>query len=343
MAGILFPHSHIPESLINGMIHFFKNVRLFLPWYMEPSGSIKDKPIKILNPPESLKPKEDFKYLVSEYQLWMRKNRDRSYIETIKSARDREPTPDRTWEIRNLLRNRVKSAEGTSEENIIKWHLILHLAREIEEQHITVDGILMTLKKKDSLLKGSIENPDETKSLLEDLRPFEDEPLPDDRGLERIYGAWIGLFGEYLRSDEPLITINRRIMSDISERWDRFFIKDDSGYDRSVDLTLPELSHLSSARQAKIRSEYPVDKVFTEIMTLISGLPKNPARNLKELEKVSDDFNNSFPWELSEEAFGISLKHLNPPPDNGLAQRGNVLMKLSNKTLIYMETRNIHG
>ena len=347
MPTILFPHTYAPESLIRKIAAFFGSVKIFQPWYMEPpeyarspdgaglsDANADEGRILVVNPPENLKPGGSFLSLVNEYRLWMGQNRDKSYREIIKSGNDSELHDSATWEIRKLLRNTVRTISGEEEDNILRWHLLLHFAKELETQQVEVDSLLKNLKDKDSLLKGSIERADEAKNILEDLPPFDQESFSDDKKLEQIFDAWFGLFVGYLKENELFITYNRHVMENISRRWDNRLFTNGLKKSPPVPMMFPDLSHLSPAEQDRIKTKYRVNEIFKEIKVLISDLYKDPGHKLKALTGLTKDFNDTFSWDLSGRTLRLSLKYLQPAQDKEFPEGEMVFRHLANKILI---------
>ncbi|MFC1866962.1 hypothetical protein ACFL0H_02350 [Thermodesulfobacteriota bacterium] len=343
MPVLLLPHSELPEALIEKVITFFGPINTCLPWFMEHPGFINDKAIEFSYPPESLKPKEEFRTILKEYSHWVKQNSDRSYLQIIKSDQGSELTDNTTWEIRQMLGRTVQSASGKEETNILRWHLLLHLAREIEEQRMAADKILKSLKDKNSLLEGSIEKGDSVTSLLVDLPQFEKEPVLTDINLGQVLEAWFALFGGNLKKGELLITLSRHVMDYLGERWDGVCGGDGSTNISTLKFKLPDLSPHAPEEQNKIKREYGIDKRLKDIKDLIFILEKDPARNLAKLDNLSGEFNESFPWNLSGRTFKIILKHLYSASDKEALQREGILGKLSSKTIIFAEEGPVHS
>ena len=196
---ILFPHTYLPESSAKKILIFFGPLTIFQPWFMEQPGFMSGADgrnlVQVLNPPNNLKPEEGFKTLLSEYHHWIDDNQDKSYQEFLKASQGRNFTENTTWEIRQMLRQINKSTSTAEEANTLKWHLILHLAREVEDQRREAERMLGILKEKASPLKDIIEEDDDLISLFEDLPPFGSELPGGGYQLGEIFEAWFALFG----------------------------------------------------------------------------------------------------------------------------------------------------
>ena len=336
MTGILFPHSYIPESLIVKVINLFGPIRIFQPWYIEPPDYLKDGPVELIYPPETLKPKGSFESLVKDYSQWAMQNQDRSYMEIIKSGSDNGPAENTTWEIRKLLTSAVKSASGGVDKDSLRWHVILHLARDIEEQSMSFDSALKDLKQKDALLQGSVENIDTTRDLLEDLPPLGHVSLSDGGKLEQLFGAWLGLFGEYLNDHELLITFNRHVMYNISERWDNLPDKDGQERGGLIEWIVPDLSGQPLTDKDSINQK-DIEKRIRETIGLILDLHKNPEGNIDALSSLSKEFNDSLQTDLTGGTLKILIRYLYPVSDKELTQGDMIFGQLSNKTILLAE------
>jgi len=212
---ILFPHSHITVSDLNKTLARYENLTICRPWFMDdpflPTEGIDMSAIRIQRPPETLKPEPDFITLISEYKIWLRQNRDKGYGAFLAASRQGAPSEETPWEIRQLISK--AGAEGrrdSAEEQRFKWHLILHLAREVEENRLEAEQLLNKLKDQRSPLEGALEEAPPS-------RFFEKTPLMksqlqlDDYHLRQVFEAWFGLFGEYLPDEGSLITLDPQV------------------------------------------------------------------------------------------------------------------------------------
>lgn len=326
MSTYLFPHFNPSESTLRKIISFLGPIKICLPWFMTPPQFIDDTSIEILYPPDNLKPKDAFRSMLSEYRSWVKQNQDRSYIEIIKSNRAGKPGEDATWDIRRMLIRGVGSMSDTEDDSITKWHLLLHLAGDIEEQQAGADKILKTLKDKRSPLEGSIEKALDINSLFGDLPGLDAESSITDSTLVQIIKAWLGLFGGYLKKNELFITLNSQIMDYLSELWDGFSANDISK-NRITVLDIPDLSnHTPTKSEEKIK----------KIKDLIIDLGNAPSENLKSLDILNKELSDSFPEELSKATLKCTLKYFYPISDESLLNSQKTLEYLSGKTLILL-------
>jgi hypothetical protein len=220
---ILFPHSSLSEREARRIFSSFGPITIFQPWYMEPpsfslEGEYRDA-VKILNPPSHMKPGEGFKGLLSEYKTWIKQHRDKSRTAFLKLGRGLESDGNTTWEIREVLRGASLAGRETSrqlrqngeEQTSLRWHLILHLARDMEEDRRDADKILLALQDKESPIKGLLGDM-EAINPLTDVSPFASDPQKIFYPTALIIEAWSALFGGYLNGEELLLTFSRSVM-----------------------------------------------------------------------------------------------------------------------------------
>lgn len=210
--AILFPHSYLSRSARDRILSSFGSITVCQPWYMESAVGTEenDDRITIIRPPEDLKPPEDPRKLLSEYRLWMSQNQ--GY--TPPPAKGGE---DATWEIRHTLRQTGKEVRKPVEEQGLKWHLILHLERELEENRTAADEMLLRVKAERSPLAEAIGETNPSHGLLDDL-PLSNSHLSiGERHLSPVLGAWFGLFGRSLPDGGSLVTIAPDVLSYAAE------------------------------------------------------------------------------------------------------------------------------
>ena len=249
---ILFPHSSLSDKEMRRVFSSFGPVTLFQPWYMAPplfaSESLYREAVRILKPPAHMKPGEGFKGLLSEYKTWIKQHRDKSRAAFLKIGRGLESGGDAIWEIRETLRSTLRKPQHKREEPpALRWHLILHLAQDMEEDRREADRMLLDLKDKESPIKGLLGEV-EAKNPLNDLSQFGSDPQKQFYPTELVIEAWLALFGGYLKGNERLLTFSPSVMDYVSEARDPAWSRDEkrvlkrlSGKD--VILMKEELGH----------------------------------------------------------------------------------------------------
>ena len=206
---ILFPHTQLESRLLERLIEVFGSVTLCQPWFTEPTVLLKeDGGLKVLFPPEPLKPKDDFKRLLSEYQGWMMDNQGKNRPGAFSTG----GTGDETWALRKAIRDAEKDADGPGLKNTLKWHLVLHLARNLEEERGSAQALLQRAAKAKSPLAEAMEKNEEIPDMFEDLPLSGTYPYVNDRHLNLIFDAWFGLFGNQIEKDAELLTLDGQVM-----------------------------------------------------------------------------------------------------------------------------------
>jgi hypothetical protein len=226
----LFPHSHLGEQDLKNVLPLFSPLSIFQPWFATPPDFISQKEyqdeVRILNPPSHMKPEQDFKGLLSEYKTWIDHHRDSSLAAFMKASQMTGPAEESSWEILKTLRD-SDSAQGGSdkptqeqdEPRYLKWHLILHLAMDMEQERQEADRILKGLKEGKSPIEDLL-GEEVVKNPLRDLSQFDSDPGAVSYPLAQVFDAWFGLFGEQLKEGDLLLTMSRQVLDYASETWD---------------------------------------------------------------------------------------------------------------------------
>jgi len=209
---ILFPHSCLPGAAKERILSSFAGLTVCEPWYMERGGDARgdDARIDILHPPEDLKPPKDFMRLLAEYRTWMGQNR--GYTPPPLEAGE-----DATWEIRHTLRHTGKDVRESVEAQVLKWHLILHLERELEENRTSADEMLLQVKAEKSPLAEALGEATPTNGFFDDLARSDSLPSIEERHLKQVLSAWFGLFGSSLPRDGILLTMAPEVFNYAAE------------------------------------------------------------------------------------------------------------------------------
>jgi len=206
------------------MLPIVERLMICQPWFMEqPFSTLEgdETPlIDILLPPDNMKPKEDFKGLLSEYQFWMRQNQDRGYAAFLSATQKAALSEDTSWEIRKMIRQTGQDIPVSQESPALKWHLILHLARAFEENLMAADDILKQVKQQKSPLQEALGEEAQVQNMFDDLLQPETDLFVDEHHLQQVFEAWFGLFGETLPDHGILITLNRHVINYVKKIFD---------------------------------------------------------------------------------------------------------------------------
>ncbi|MGD9033369.1 MAG: hypothetical protein PVH02_11940 [Desulfobacteraceae bacterium] len=341
LPAILFPHAYLPEPMVKKILSFFGPITIFQPWFMERpvlgSGANEANAVQVLRPPDDLKPGEDFMIRLSEYRHWIEQNSDKGYTEFLQVSQENDLTEDTTWEIRQMIRRGTRQASAPQEDPALKWHLILHLAQDVEDQKLEADKALMALREKDVPLKGTVEESGEMDHLLADLAPFGSEPIGDEYRLRQILEAWLALFGGYLNEKALLVTSSRHVMDYVTDLWKESQYEEQGEALASICFKFPDLSQRTLGDLAEIKETRLNDDKIRELKALILDLGKNAANNVSRLEPLAKEVEASGPWEISKGVLNIVVNYFAPLRESGQKKMHRVLKQISNKTIILVE------
>lgn len=217
---ILFPHTHIAKADLQELLASYGSLTICQPWHMDGylSGGLTEdfSSVKIVRPLENMKPKGNFKALLSEYQAWAMQNIDKDYAAFLRAAQETALTESTPREIRQMIRHIKQKTTLTPEVHALRWHITLHLARQFEEDTMQAEKMLDELKGKKSPLDEALGGEVPLKGLLQDLPETEGYPFINENHLRQVLEAWLGLFGNYL-PDHALLTLDAHVMNIITE------------------------------------------------------------------------------------------------------------------------------
>ncbi len=339
LPAALFPHSRLSESEIKKILSLFGPLRMFCPWFMKPpsleSINVDSDTIDIKYPLKEMKPGENFETLLLEYSRWVQDNQDKGYTEFLKAGQGAGLSENTTWEIRQMIRS-GKGGDSPAYETL-RWHLILHLAQDMENQRREADRMLTSLKEKGILFKGIIEESDDVQNLVEDLPSFESDFFMPEQHLKHIFEAWFALFGVYLKENDLLLTFNRHFMDYADELWKQPGNMNQVDGISSLQFKFPDFSHLPLEDLYEIKRTSSGDDTVGELKDLLLSFGDDPIHNLPKLEKLTANLEKSFPFEKTENTLKITVKHLPPFPDAGHHEPDKVLRHFENRTFILVE------
>ena len=340
MSSILFPQSCLPESSLKTLVMLFGPITLFQPWYMNSSlvKSIHDisDQVKILNPPKNKKPKENFQTLLSEYYAWMEYNQDKTSKEILKVKQRKNYEEETSWGIRQVMNQMTESDSSQTKDRIFQWHLILHLANEIEIQCGIAEKILQTIKVKAPILEGAIEQAGDLKNPLEDLTRFQPEEILGKMNIKPVFEAWFGLFNHHLKGKETFITVDERIIDYIEELLESFEEENSIGQS-TVHMRIPLPK--DNKNYTNEPPEKSVKNKLDELNALLPQIGDDPAQKVKLLDKLSNEFNQMIQESGQDDTVNITITYLEPLGNKSPLQKDKAFKRLQGKPIIYIENR----
>jgi hypothetical protein len=173
--------------------------------------------VHVRYPPARLKPRPGFKELLSEYYQWIRHNQDRGYSAFLQSMQDTALSEKARWEIGTMIRRMDEDAHDQMQNRALKWHLILHLAREVIENRCEEAEMLKKIRNKESPLKEALGEEIPSQRLFEDLPHLPGHSFLEGKHLAQVIEAWFGLFGGILPDRAQLITLDPQVTSYVTE------------------------------------------------------------------------------------------------------------------------------
>jgi hypothetical protein len=335
----LLDFSFPAKPLMKNIIFHFKPVQIYIPWYMDPPDYIVNDPAMPYSyPPESLKPEERFGNILTECLNWVKQNNDKSHKEIIKSGYSNSSDDNSTWQIRQLLGDNIPSGSTFPEDNSVKWHLILHLAKEMETQLLEANRILHNLRHRPPLLDKSVETAVKTEYLLGDLYGFDQESTLNHTRLSRIIEAWFGLFGSLIPETAILLTSNSTIFNHILEQWKILLEDINISNLKSVSFRLlPPLSNSDSEKQKDINRGDIIEEKLEEIKNLIYSLGGAPLKNGEALDRLSMEYDTLLQEKSSPAFLQCTVKYLHPISRDIDPQINTYIKYFFGRTIILIE------
>ncbi|MBW2206636.1 MAG: hypothetical protein JRG79_06965 [Deltaproteobacteria bacterium] len=336
-SATLFPHSCLPETEIKQILSFLGPLTICEPWHLERPGFLSEmedhKAVKILRPPENMNPGEGFLTLLREYREWSKNHQDKGHRDFLKAVQGQESSEESSWSIRQSLLEGRQEAPAQEQDQSLKRHLLLHLARDIDDSRQEADSLLESLKQIGSPLAGSVE--EEPQNPFADLPHFQGEPMIGADAMDQVLEAWIALFEKYLKNEEPLVTGNRQVLEYVLEKWEEAGEDSNEPAPGAIPFPWPDLSHHGLDDLLRVREDLLGNNAAAQIMDEIRHPGKDPKEHLARLDTLSQEVDRAFEWNGSWGRLMITVTYLAPLSgrDNG----DEVLRHLSGKTLILVE------
>jgi hypothetical protein len=334
--AVLFPHSFVPELELKRALSVFHEVTLFQPWLMEkPLPMATDLPglVHVLPPSDHLRPRGNFKALLSEYRQWIRSNDERGFASFLAFAGARVEADPPSWEIRSMIRRMGQTVEGAEKEISLKWHFILHLAAETEEEQREAEKMLKSLGDLGSPLKDALEEKD-LPGLLSDLQGLDTEAIFSEERLTQILEAWAGLFSEKVPKERPLITLSPQVMKYVTDTWEEFTSTWEGPRSSSLELTFPDLSALSQGEFLDKREAFLKDNT---LLKAVAEFCHDPGENVSKLRKPAGCVRPPS-WQGS---LRLTLAYLFPPGEIRIPRRYEFMKHFSGKIIGFIEEARI--
>ena len=342
LSAVLFPHAGLSEPELGKILSFFDSLAVCLPWHMDPAGILAgDLPagvVKILRPPETLDPGSSFPKALADYRTWIGSHSDRSGLAFLKTGAGLIGDEDPLWDIRRRIREGGLPASPPDAGEAFRWHMVVHLAHELEEQRDEADRILNALREKRSPLIGLTDDSDEIQSLFEDLPTFDWAPEAGRTDPSPTVEAWLGLFGSVLDSEDLLVTLDRRYLEAVSG-----LLSEPAGSPGLGPPVLrfpyPNLSGHPLERLADIRREHLSGEASLELGRLLREFAKDPSADMNELSQKAEELAAFCPEGLASSRVMLTAVRLPrvPAPTADAPCEATAPEGLRERTLIHLE------
>jgi hypothetical protein len=204
----------IPDEIIQ----CFSPVRIYLPWGADLPDYTDNSKIIVSYPPEGLMPGVDIKNLLNEYYSLALMLGEKSRHEIIKRGASPLLSDESIKDIRAALMG--GSFTGAHEKDqIIRWHLLLHLADRFEKERNEAERMIAALRKRESPLLNNAELDDNNIYPLETLAGMDTEPSINEKNFRQLLRAWQALFGEYAVEGGLFLIMNRYILTSLYDEY----------------------------------------------------------------------------------------------------------------------------
>jgi hypothetical protein len=330
LSAIVFPHSWLSEGNIKRALSFFGSLKVCQPWFMDRLVPFSDRGVvQILRPPVGLKPAGNFSGYLAECRRWMQRSNEKGFDAFLAFTEGKQAGEKATWEIRGELCQKESHPLAFSRKNILKEHLILHLAHEIEEERRGAEELLKRLKEKDSPLKGAVEADEDSPGPLADLPEFNQAVSLPETNMNRVVEAWFSLFEEHVRDNDILLTLSPEVFQGLHDDWKEW----GGNYSSTqIEFQYPDLSDLPLEELEKLKERF-----FEKNMGMKKAAEEFCRRNpLRFPEAAPYIDHGNFP----SRTITVVLRHF---ASHAVSAGKERLRHLSGKTLALITEAHLHG
>ncbi|MFZ7111625.1 MAG: hypothetical protein ACOWYE_08075 [Desulfatiglandales bacterium] len=294
--------------------------------------------VRVLRPPEALKPREDFGKVLESYRKWCAENPDRGHVAFLAARQRRDAVEDTIWGIRGSLRRRQGEGAPTGEAPALKWHLLLHMARQMEEESREAEQLLRDLKERKSPVQNILGiDEDQGVDVFADLPPFQGEPSVSESHWEQVFEAWLGLFGGCLAETDILLTIDRRVLDFVWELRDQGTFAGRRRDEAPVRLRLPVLFEGLDGKAARSPETDPAQDALLTLKSLMAGPGPSSGERVIALRRVAGEIESSSLWDVSQGSVEVLAAPIDLPVEGLQGRASRVLAPFTGKTVVLIE------
>lgn len=307
---VLLPHTGLEEIQMKRVLSFFDAIILCVPWYMEPPPWIVslegDRLIHVKRPEGTMKPEVSFPTLLDEYRNWARENLGRGFAPYYGACWDPDSFIENTWKMRQAIRGGDRDARIRRAARVLKWHLALHLARELEEMQTEAEILLAASREKGSPLQVLFED-----DLDDQDGEVSDSPLTLDfrqRNLSQILEAWFGLFETCVRESPLWLTWDEEVWNTLSEG--------DDGKTGKGEMALifriqwPDLSCCPVDELISLKKKLFHREPFPELRNRIAHFGEKPSSHIEDLDRLMKEADPFLPWGMSDTRLELQIRSI---------------------------------
>ena len=222
--SVLFPHTTLKKDDLERILFFFSPLAVFQPWYMGLPVSFKryidGSLLTAIYPPSDFRPEKDINKILSGYESWISQLAKKDYANSLKAAQALSISDEHSWDIRKTLYGSETGNIEGSDNPWLKWHILLHLARKLEESSSDAYDLLKQAKAKKPPLEEALEVKAISPGLLDDVPESHAYEQLDKYQISGVIQAWLGLFGTYLFDYRSLITVDDNVMDTVKSAFE---------------------------------------------------------------------------------------------------------------------------
>ncbi|MBN1904427.1 MAG: hypothetical protein JW927_04950 [Deltaproteobacteria bacterium] len=197
----------------------FSPLRVYLPWGAHRPDYKDDGEIIFSYPPEWLKPGLDINSMLDEYYSLARELGEKSRNEIIKRANSAPLSDESIKNIKAALMGKSSTGTTNEKEQIIRWHMLLHLADRFKKERNEAERMIEALRKRQSPLLNNADLGDNDIYPLETLAGMDAEAFINEGNLRQLLRAWHALFGEYTNEGELFLVLNRSVFTFLCDEY----------------------------------------------------------------------------------------------------------------------------
>jgi hypothetical protein len=332
----LFLHTTFKEEDLKRILFFFPQLTIFQPWEMDPPvlarEYIEESIVKTLYPRESLKPGTSVRLLLSDYEDWINQMGEKDYANSLNAAQRLSVSEENSWNIRKNLSGKGKENDDNPG---LEWHVLLHLARRLEESSSEAHELLSSVKNKKSPVEEALENKEQTPGLIDDLPHSNAYGYLEEYQVYRIIQAWLGLFGSYLEKYRLLITLDRDVLNAVTSAFEGLNPdKYKPDILPSAHITIGDTAHFIDTTSPERGAT--VQQGFNAFENLIITLENHENGYKEKLEELSSFIKESFSYLPVEKNISIDMVLLENFSSGHIDTEMYGLNELIGKILIYV-------